>query len=456
MTEIRTMMKNQRAFFNSGQTKDIAFRVKQLKILKHAIEENEGKILQALHEDLRKAPYEAYLTEVGIVLDEIGHMIKKVQKWARPKRVGTPIYHFPASSYIYPEPYGISLIISPWNYPFQLAVAPLAAAMAAGNCAVIKPSEFSAHTSQVMAELFDVYFDPAYISVVTGDADVSKALLAEKFDYIFFTGSPAVGKIIMTAAAEHLTPVTLELGGKSPCIVDQDANIEIAAKRIVSGKFINAGQTCIAPDYLMVHQSVKEQLVDRIIHYIHMFYGTLPTESPDYPKIINKNHFNRLLGLTKDATIMCGGAADSEKQILAPTLLSDVGWDHPSMQEEIFGPVLPVMEFDNLSDAIARINERPRPLALYVFSNDQSSIDSVLKNVSFGGGCVNDTLIHFATPNLPFGGVGTSGMGGYHGKFGFDTFTHYKGIMRNTVRFDFPFRYPTFYKYLKLLKMVLR
>ncbi|MDA3895979.1 MAG: aldehyde dehydrogenase [Desulfobacteraceae bacterium] len=456
MTEIRTIIEKQRAFYNSGQTKDVSYRIKQLKILKHAIEENEEKILQALHEDLRKSPYEAYLTEVGIVLDEIGYMVKKVQKWSRPKRVGTPIYHFPAASYIYPEPYGISLIISPWNYPFQLAVAPLAAAMAAGNCAVIKPSEFSVNTSQVLAELFDVYFDPVYISVITGDADVSTALLAEKFDYIFFTGSPAVGKIVMTAAAEYLTPVTLELGGKSPCIIDQDANIEIAAKRIVSGKFINAGQTCIAPDYLMVHQSVKEPLVDRMIHYIQKFYGTLPTESPDYPKIINQKHFNRLLGLTKDATIMCGGAADSEQQIIAPTLLSDVDDDHPSMQEEIFGPVLPVMEFDNLSDAISRINGRPRPLALYMFSNNQSSIDAVLKNVSFGGGCINDTLIHFATPNLPFGGVGNSGMGGYHGKFGFDTFSHLKSVMRNTVRFDFPFRYPTFYKFLKLLKLVLR
>ncbi len=456
MTEIRTMMENQRAFYNSGQTKDIAFRVKQLKILKHAIEENEEKILHALHKDLRKSPYEAYLTEVGIVKDEIRHMVKKVQKWARPKRVATPVYHIPASSYIYPEPYGAAFIISPWNYPFQLAVAPLAAAMAAGNCAVIKPSEFSAHTSQVLAKLFDAYFDPAYVSVITGDADVSAALLAEKFDYIFFTGSPFVGKIVMAAAAKHLTPVTLELGGKSPCIVDADTNIDLAAKRIVSGKFINAGQTCIAPDYLMVHESVKEQLVDRIIHYIERFYGTMPTESPDYPKIINQKHFDRLLGLTKDATIMFGGGADSDQQIIAPTLLADVDWDHPSMQEEIFGPILPVMEFDNLPDAIARINDRPKPLALYLFSNNQKFIDTVLKNVSFGGGCINDTLIHFATPNLPFGGVGNSGMGGYHGKFGFDTFSHHKSIMRNTVRFDFPFRYPTFYKHLKLLKTVLR
>jgi aldehyde dehydrogenase (NAD+) len=456
MTEIQTMMENQRAFYNSGQTKDISFRIKQLKILKHAIEENEEKILHALHEDLRKSPYEAYLTEVGIVRDELRHMVKKVQKWARPKRVRTPVYHLPAASYIYPEPYGLALIISPWNYPFQLAVAPLAAAMAAGNCAVIKPSEFSANTSHVLAKIFEIYFDPSYISVITGDADVSTALLAEKFDYVFFTGSPAVGKIVMTAAANHLTPITLELGGKSPCIVDADTNIDLAAKRIVSGKFINAGQTCIAPDYLMVHQSVKEPLVDRIIHYIQKFYGTKPGQSPDYPKIINKKHFDRLLGLTKDATIMCGGDADPDLLIISPTLISNVDWDHPSMQEEIFGPVLPVMGFDNLPNAIARINDWPKPLALYIFSNDQKSIDTVLKKVSFGGGCINDTLIHFATPNLPFGGVGNSGMGGYHGKFGFDTFSHRKSVMRSTVRFDFPFRYPTFYKHLKLLKIVLK
>lgn len=456
MAEIRSMMANQRAFFKSGQTKDIAFRIKQLKILKHAIEENEEKILPALYEDLRKSPYEAYLTEVGIVRDEIRHMVKKVRKWARRRRVGTPIYHFPASSYIYPEPYGSALIIAPWNYPFQLAVAPLAAAIAAGNCAVMKPSEFSVHTSQVMSELFETYFDPSYIAVITGDVEVSTALLAEKFDYIFFTGSPAVGKVVMRAASEHLTPVTLELGGKSPCIVDQDVNVDLAAKRIVSGKFINAGQTCIAPDYLMVHQSVKEPLVDRIIDYIQKFYGSMPKESPDYPKIISQKHFERLLGLTKDATIMCGGDSDPEQRIIAPTLISDMGADHPSMQEEIFGPILPVMEYKKLSDAVTRINERSKPLALYMFSNDQNTIDTILKNVSFGGGCINDTLIHFATPNLPFGGVGNSGMGAYHGKFGFDTFSHKKSVMRNTVKFDFPFRYPTFYRHLKLLKTVLR
>lgn len=450
------MIENQQQFFASGQTKDISYRIKQLNILKHAIMENEEKIFDALYADLRKAPYEAYLTEVGIILDEIRHMVKKVRAWARPKRVHTPIYHFPAASHIHPEPYGVALIIAPWNYPFQLIIAPLVAAMAAGNCAVLKPSEFSPHTSQVITELFETYFDANYISVVTGDVEVSKALLAEKFDYIFFTGSPGVGKVIMEAAAKHLIPVTLELGGKSPCIVDADANISLAAKRIVSGKFINAGQTCIAPDYLLVHQSVKEPLVDHIITYIEKFYGNRPKESPDYPKIINQTHFDRLLGLTKDATIMCGGDSNPDQLIIAPTLLSDVGWSHPSMQEEIFGPILPVMEYDNLSEAIQKINDRPKPLALYLFSTNQNSIDSVLKQTSFGGGCINDTLIHFATPNLPFGGVGNSGMGGYHGKFGFDTFSHRKSVMRNTVRFDFPFRYPTFYKHLKLLKTVLR
>lgn len=456
MTEIRTMMEKQRAFFNSGQTKELSFRIRQLQMLAHAIEENEEKILQALYADLRKAPYEAYLTEVGIVREDIRRMVNKVRKWSRPRRVPTPIYHFPAASYIYPEPFGVSLIIAPWNYPFQLAVAPLAAALAAGNCAVVKPSELAPNTSQIIAELADVYFDPACVSVVTGDVAVGKALLAEQFDHIFFTGSPAVGKIVMRAAAEHLTPVVLELGGKSPCVVHKDANIDLAAKRIVSGKFINAGQTCIAPDYLLAHQSVREPLVDRMIFYIQKFFGGRPLESPDYPKIINQKHFERVLGLTKNSTIMCGGDADPERRMISPTLLSGVDDSHPSMQEEIFGPVMPVLEYDHLADAIARINALPKPLALYLFSSDQQSIDRVLKKVSFGGGCINDTLIHFATPYLPFGGVGNSGMGAYHGKFGFDAFSHRKSIMRNTVWFDFPFRYPTFYKHLKLLKTVLR
>lgn len=456
MTEIRTMMEHQRAFFAAGQTRKLSFRVHQLRMLAHAIEENEDRILQALHADLRKSPYEAYLTEVGMVREDIRFMLKKVRQWARPRRVPTPLYHFPASSRIYPEPYGVSLIIAPWNYPFQLAVAPLAAALAAGNCAVVKPSELSPNTSQLLAELAEIYFDPAHVSVVTGDAAVAQALLAEKFDHIFFTGSPMVGKIVMRAAAEHLTPVVLELGGKSPCIVDKDANIDLAAKRIVSGKFINAGQTCIAPDYLLAHQSIRELLVDRMIDYIHRFFGPNPLGSPDYPKIIHQKHFDRILGLIKNATVMCGGDADPAQRLISPTLLSGVDESHPSMQEEIFGPVLPVLEVDDMPDAVKRVNALPKPLALYLFSNDSQTIDKVLKKISFGGGCVNDTLIHFATPYLPFGGVGNSGMGAYHGKFGFDAFSHQKGILRNTVRFDFPFRYPPFFKHLNLLKTFLR
>ncbi|MFZ2807852.1 MAG: aldehyde dehydrogenase [Desulfosalsimonadaceae bacterium] len=456
MTEIHMVLKNQQAFFNSGQTKEVSFRIKQLKLLKHAIVRNEEKILQALHEDLGKSPYEGYLTEVGIVREEIGYMAKKVGAWATPKRVRTPFYHFPAVSHIYPEPFGVALIISPWNYPFQLTLAPLAAAMAAGNCAVVKPSEFSPHTSQVMADLIESIFDPAYITVVPGDVDVSKALLAEKFNYIFFTGSPGVGKSVMAAAAEHLTPVTLELGGKSPCIVEKDANIPLAARRIVSGKFINAGQTCIAPDYLMVHQSVKEQLVDRMIQCIEKFYGTQPMNSPNYPRIVNRNHFDRLVGLTKGARIMYGGESDPERLTIAPTLLDVADVSLPVMQEEIFGPVLPVLEYEDISEVITAVTNRPKPLSLYLFSENQQTVDRVLKQVSFGGGCINDTLIHLATPYMPFGGVGGSGMGGYHGKFGFDTFSHHKSIMKQSTRVDFPFRYPTFYKYLKLLKTVLR
>ncbi len=456
MTEIHAVLKNQRAFFNSGQTKEISFRIKQLGLLKHAVVQNENKILKALYQDLGKSPYEAYLTEVGIVREEIGHIAGKVRAWARPKRVRTPFYHLPAVSHIYPEPYGLALIISPWNYPFQLAVAPLAAAIAAGNCAIMKPSEFSPYTSQAIADLVESIFDPAYITVVTGGVEVSTALLAENFNYIFFTGSPGVGKIVMAAAAAHLTPVTLELGGKSPCIVEPDANLGVAARRIVSGKFINTGQTCIAPDYLLVHQSIKEPLVDRMIQCIEQFYGVPPMNSPNYPKIVNRHHFDRLMSLTKGARIMYGGESDLARLTISPTLLDVSDMPLPVMREEIFGPILPVLEYGELREAINVVSSHPNPLALYLFSENRQTVDRVLKQISFGGGCINDTLIHLATPYMPFGGVGGSGMGGYHGKFGFDTFSHHKSVIQKSTRVDFPFRYPAFYNYMKLLKTILR
>jgi len=456
MMDIRNIIDRQRQFFYLGLTREITFRINQLRVLQKAVIDNEKKILDALYADLKKSPYEGYLTEVGIIREEIRFFLKHISTWAMPHRVPTPFYHFPSTSHLYPEPYGIVLIISPWNYPFQLSLAPLLAAMAAGNCVVLKPSEYSPNTSQVLADIAKSYADPGYISVVTGGADVSAALLKEKFDYIFFTGSTNVGKIVMSAAANHLTPVTLELGGKSPCIVEADADIKLTAKRIVSGKFINAGQTCIAPDYLLVKQSIKEELIAEIKNYIERFYGKDPKNSAEYPKIISRNHFDRLVKLMQGTAIAHGGDSDPSRLYIGPTLLTDLDWSHPAMQEEIFGPILPVLDYTWLTDAILTIKEHPKPLALYVFTANPNVAETVLKQISFGGGCVNDTLIHFANPYVPFGGVGASGMGNYHGKAGFDAFTHEKGIMKSSFLLDFPFRYPKFFKHINLIKKVLR
>jgi aldehyde dehydrogenase (NAD+) len=456
MADIASIISRQRQFYYLGHTRDISFRLNQLKILQRAVIEKENQILEALYADLKKSPYEAYLTEAGLVREEIRFYIKHLAKWARPRRVKTPFYHLPSSSYIYPEPYGVVLIISPWNYPYQLAFTPLVAAIAAGNCAVIKPSEFSAHTSEVLAGIVKSCFDPGFVSVVTGGVETSSALLKEKFDSIFFTGSTNVGKIVMSAASNHLTPVTLELGGKSPCIVESDADIKLAAKRIVSGKFINAGQTCIAPDYILVKQSVKDELIAGIKNYIELFFGKDPKNSKEYPRIISRNHFDRLVRLTQGASVVCGGDFDPSQLYFAPTLLTDVDWTHPVMQEEIFGPILPVIEYNWLTDAILTIKEHPKPLALYVFTGNSDTAEMVLKQISFGGGCVNDTLVHFANPYIPFGGVGASGMGSYHGKPGFDAFTHYKGVMKSSFLMDFPFRYPPFFRHVNLLKKVIR
>jgi len=456
MTDIGTIISRQRQFFYLGHTREVSFRINQLKILQRAVIEQEKKILDALHADLRKSHYEGYMTELGLVREEIRFFIKHLPKWARPRRVRTPFYHLPASSHIYPEPYGLALIISPWNYPILLTLTPLIAAIAAGNCAVLKPSEFSPNTSEVIADIAKTYFNPGYVSVVAGGPETGAMLLKEKFDYIFFTGSKNVGKIVMSEAANHLIPVTLELGGKSPCIVESDADIKLTAKRIVSGKFINAGQTCIAPDYLLVKQSIKDELVDEIKKYIELFFGKNPKNSAEYPRIINRRHFDRLTQLTQGAKLICGGESDPSQLFIAPTLVTDVDWTHPVMQEEIFGPILPVIEYNWLTDAILTVKEHPKPLALYVFTGNPTTAETVIKQISFGGGCVNDTLIHFANSYIPLGGVGSSGIGSYHGKFGFDAFTHQKGIMKNSFLIDFPFRYPKFFRHVKLIKKVLR
>lgn len=455
MLDYQGIIESQRLYFEGGATKDVDFRIEKLKVLRNAIIKYEPEIMEALKKDLNKSPFESYATEIGMVLEEIKYTIKHLSAWARPKRVKTPLVHFLASSRIYSEPYGIALIISPWNYPFQLAVGPLIGAIAAGNCSIIKPSEYSIHTSSIIEKLIKENFDESFITVIQGGTEVSKQLLDERFDYIFFTGSVLVGKVIMAAASKFLTPLTLELGGKSPCIVDETANIDLAAKRIVWGKFLNAGQTCVAPDYLLVQSSVKSKLINKIQEHISRFYGATPCQNPEYPKIINEKHFNRLLNLMKSGNIVFGGDYSAETNYIAPTIIEGVTWGSPIMGEEIFGPLLPVLEFENLSEAVSVVNKYPKPLALYLFTNDKGNERYVINNTSFGGGCINETIVHLATPHLPFGGVGESGIGGYHGKSSFDTFSHQKSVLKKSNLIDIPLRYPPYKNRLKLLKKMM-
>jgi aldehyde dehydrogenase (NAD+) len=456
MTAIQNILASQRQFFNSGRTKDLDYRLENLSRLKKAIIQNEAAIFEALKNDLYKSAYEGYLTEIGLALQEIRFVSRRLRSWAKPGKVRTPYVLWFGSSAIHPEPYGISLIISPWNYPFQLTILPLIGSMAAGNCTIVKPSEYAPHTSAIISEIIEGFFDNHYIAVIEGDAQTSKDLLDERFDYIFFTGSETVGKIVMSAAAKNLTPVSLELGGKSPCIVDQDVNIDLAARRIASGKFINAGQSCIAPDYLLVHHSNKQKLLDQIKVYLRKFFGEDPRTSPDYVRIINKLQFDRLTALLDKGDIVIGGQTNPGGLYIAPTLLEHVSWNDPVMQDEIFGPIFPVLVFEDLSEVVSAINSRPRPLALYFFSNQPDHYQRIIKEVSFGGGCINDTLAHYINPHLPFGGIGNSGMGNYHGKAGFDTFSHQKSILKKWFNFDMPLRFPPYKNKLSILKKILR
>lgn len=453
ISEITT---KQRDFFATGQTLPLSFRLEQLRRLKSCITDHREEILLALRKDLNKAPYESYATEVGLVLEEISFALKHLPKWARPRKVKTPLVSFPGKSYIYPQPYGVALIMSPWNYPFMLALVPLVGAMAAGNCAVLKPSAYAAHTSAVLAGIIRDTFPEEYIAVIEGGREANQALLQEQFDYIFFTGSVGVGKMVMHAAAEHLTPVTLELGGKSPCIVDEDANLDLAARRIVWGKFLNAGQTCVAPDYLLAHRKVKDDLIQKMCRAIRDFYGEDPLANPDYPKIINEKHFERLLGYLRSGRILYGGTARREKLVIAPTLLDQVQWDDPVMEEEIFGPIMPVVEFDTLDEVVELVNARPKPLACYYFTGNNAKAEDLIRRVPFGGGCINDTVVHVASTYLPFGGIGESGLGRYHGKTSFDTFSHLKGIIKQSAKFDIPVRYPPYDGKMKLIQMLMK
>ena len=444
----------QREFFKTGKTKNIAFRLEQLRTLKRAVIKHQLSIIEALRADLNKPEFEAYATEIW-VLKEIDYAIKHINSWTSAKKAAIPITQFPGSGRIYAEPLGVVLIVSPWNYPFQLIVSPLVGAIAAGNCAILKPSEFAPHTSGVLAEVIQEHFDPAYIVVVEGGVETSQQLLKEKFDHIFFTGSTAIGKVVMEAAAKHLTPVTLELGGKSPCIVDANTNLEYTARRITWGKFINAGQTCIAPDYLLVDRIRKQDLLDSIQKCIREFYGTEPSASPDYARIINQYHFSRLIEFLKKGKIIVGGEYDPAKLYIAPTVIDNVSLSDPVMQDEIFGPILPVIAYDDLADAIAIINERPKPLALYLFSKNKKFQERVLQETSSGGVCINDCVMQFGVSSLPFGGVGDSGIGSYHGKASFDTFSHYKSVLNKSFRLDINLRYAPYKGKLQLLKRII-
>ncbi|UOG07491.1 aldehyde dehydrogenase [Bacillus altitudinis] len=424
------------------QTPAVQDRIRLLNDLKAAIKHHEKDILQALAHDLHKSEQEAYTTEIGMVYEEINHTVKHLHKWAKPSRAKTPLTHIGSKSMIIKEPYGSVLIIAPWNYPFQLALSPLVGAISAGNAVTLKPSELTPHVSNVIGTIVESVFQEDLAAVVEGGVDVSTELLKLPFDYIFFTGSVAVGKVVMEAAAKHLTPVTLELGGKSPCIVMPDADIKLAAKRITFGKFTNAGQTCIAPDYLLVHESIKEDLLREMTTCIRDFYGDQPETNPHFGKNVSQRHFDRLSQFLSNGTIVTGGQRNEQELKIAPTILDHITWEDPVMQEEIFGPILPVITFDSLQEAADMIKARPKPLALYLFTTNKETEAYILDNLSFGGGCINDTLMHVATPYLPFGGVGESGIGRYHGKESFFTFTHEKSVLRQTNRFDFSFRYP--------------
>lgn len=451
---VSEIINQQRDFLKTGKTKDISYRIAQLKTLKQAVVEYKTAIIEALKADLNKPEFETYATEIGVI-KEIDYAIKHIKSWTKPKKAAIPLEQFPASASVYPEPLGVVLIIGPWNYPFQLIISPLVGAIAAGNCTLIKPSELAPHSSELLAGMFQKYFNPAYISVVEGGVETSQQLLAQKFDHIFFTGGTAVGKIVMEAAAKHLTPVTLELGGKSPCIVDTDINVEQAARRITWGKFINAGQTCIAPDYLLVNKVIKQELINNIKKSIREFYSDNPATSPDYARIINQKHFSRLVELLKDGKIVIGGETNSAEHYIAPTIIEGISLADPIMQDEIFGPILPVIEYSDLEEAVAIINQKSKPLALYIFSKNKNLQQQVLQQTSSGGVCINDTVMHIAVSSLPFGGVGDSGIGSYHGKASFDTFSHYKSVLNRSFWLDLKWRYAPYQGKLPLLKRLI-
>ena len=455
--QIERLAEAQRQFFNTGATLPVAFRKQALVRLRQTILQYQEEIIEALQADLCKSPYESFMCEIGLVLQELRFMLKHIQKFARDQKVRTSLTNFASASFIRPSPYGTVLVMSPWNYPFLLSVEPLIDAVAAGNTVVLKPSAYAEKTAKIIQKIIQAAFAPEHAAVVLGGRAENTALLETRFDYIFFTGSKSVGKEVMTRAAAHLTPVTLELGGKSPCIVEKSANIALSARRIVFGKFLNCGQTCVAPDYILCDEAIREELIGALQFEINRQFGESALNNPAYGRIVNQKHFDRLLSLIDPEKAVIGGRSDPQSLKIEPTVLSGVDWQDDVMQDEIFGPLLPVLTYRDYDDALLLVSQRAAPLALYIFSENRSRIQQALTRCRFGGGCVNDTVAHLISAEMPFGGVGESGMGAYHGKAGFDTFTHQKSIVNKKTWVDLPLRYQPYQaKYERFLQKILK
>lgn len=455
--QISAIVERQRVYFQTGATLPVDVRINALKKLKKTIIENESAIKEALKSDLGKSGMEGYMCETGLVLDEIRYFLKNVRTFARDVKVKTPMAQFPSRSYQKPMPHGVVLIMSPWNYPFLLTMDPVVEALAAGNTVVVKPSAYSPATSTVIQRLLENIFPKEYVAVVTGGREENTFLLEQKFDYIFFTGSKTVGQMVLEKAAKYITPVTLELGGKSPCIVDSSANLKLAARRIVFGKYLNCGQTCVAPDYILCDRVVKDQFLEHVKTELKVQFGKDYLKNSNYGKIVSRKHFDRIVGLLDAEKIVVGGRSDADKLKIEPTVMDQVNWEDKVMQEEIFGPIMPILTFDSANEVIEVVNSHEKPLALYVFAEDKAFVENITSRCAFGGGCVNDVVIHLATSHMGFGGVGESGMGSYHGKSGFDTFTHYKSIVDKKTWLDIPMRYQPYNRMKeRLIRMFLK
>ncbi len=455
METIRQIFDGQKRYFASRHTLDIKFRKEQLRRLAFAIDHREKDILKVLESDLGKCAFEGWVHELMLIKTDIKLMLKNLNSWSAPERVPDTLGNFPSTNYTFASPYGVTLIMAPWNYPIQLALMPLVSALAAGNTAIISPSEHAPATSKLMHEIIDEHFKSEYVAVIEGGVPEKQVLLELPFDYIFFTGSTEVGKVVMQAASEHLTPVTLELGGKSPAVIDETAKIKTAARRIVWGKFMNAGQTCVAPDYLLVHESREEELLEALTREIVRQYGDDPKVSSDYGRIIHEGHFDRLAKFTEDGILYYGGVLDRSELFIGPTVLREINWGHLVMQEEIFGPVLPVLTYSDWDEALRDVEKLSRPLAFYLFSENAKRHRQVVREMAFGDAAINDVITHMANHRLPFGGIGSSGMGAYHGKFGFDTFSHLKGITKKPTWIDLPLRYAPYGRKLNWIKKLL-